>query len=109
MKFATPLRASLAAALTISLVSCGGGGGGSSTVATDPDTAALNTAMNSGNASRISLPVLMSAARSELTTQASAYVTTKQALFGLNADGSANAGSVAGIDWNPTHDSVFLT
>ena len=114
MRFCKLLAAIAVAAFTLSLASCGGGGsgGGSSSSAgagSDPNAVALNSAMASGNASAVSLATVMSATRNLLSSQASAYSASKQALFGLNADGTANAGSLASVDWDPSHDSVVFT
>jgi immunomodulating metalloprotease len=76
---------------------------------TDPDAAALAAAMASGNASAVSLPIVMAAAKNQLSSQMLAYANTRQSLFGLNTDGTANANSLSGIDWNPTRDSVHFT
>jgi immunomodulating metalloprotease len=75
----------------------------------DLDVAALATALASGNSSGVSLPVVMSALQNKLGSQMMAFASTRQALFGLNANGSANASSLSGIDWNATHDSVYFT
>lgn len=45
----------------------------------------------------------------ELNRQQAAYTSVRQALFGLNADGSANAGSLGSLSWNPSHDSSYWT
>jgi immunomodulating metalloprotease len=73
------------------------------------DAAALAAALANGNSSGVSLPVVMAAVQSKLNSQMVTFASTRQALFGLNADSSANASSLSGIDWNPTHDSVHFT
>ena len=45
----------------------------------------------------------------ELNRQQATYTSVRQALFGLNADGSANAGSLGSLSWNPSHDSSYWT
>jgi immunomodulating metalloprotease len=76
---------------------------------TDLDAAALSAAMASGKSSVVSLPTVMVAAKNHLSSQMLAYANTRQSLFGLNADGTPNTNSLNGIDWNPTHDSVYFT
>jgi immunomodulating metalloprotease len=117
-----------AAMFLVVLASCGGGGSssdggvptppplntqapGTATMPSqaDLDAAALAAAMASGNASAVSLPIVMAAAKNQLSNQMLAYANSRQSLFGLNADGTANANSLGGIDWNPTHDSVHFT
>jgi immunomodulating metalloprotease len=112
---------SLALLLLVLLTSCGGGGtsnsGGANSanpaagtlVITNPNATALSAAMATGDASAVSLPTVMAAAKSQLDNQILNYATVRQALFGLNADGTANANSLSGIDWDPTHDSVYFT
>ena len=65
--------------------------------------------LTTGNASGVSLATVLTATKSFLVNQKTVYGSLKQSLFGLNADGSANAGSVTGLDWNPSHDSTFFT
>jgi immunomodulating metalloprotease len=69
----------------------------------------LAAAVASGNASAVSLPVVMAAAKNQLIAQKQVVANTRQALLGLNADGSANAATLAGIDWNPGKDSGYFT
>ena len=111
MKHQFVLYTALAVVLSLLLVSCGGGSGGGSTpvAAADPSAVALGAAIDSGNASQVALPAVMAAARNLLAAQATAYGASKQALFSLNADGSANAGSLNGIDWDPTRSSVYFS
>ena len=104
------LWAAALVAVAMGLASCGGGGGGSAdSTAAAPNATALGSAMDTGNASQVSLPAVLAATQGVLAAQASAYGSSKQALFGLNADGTSNAGSVSGIDWDPTHSSVYFS
>ncbi|MEY2860710.1 MAG: hypothetical protein RL392_1168, partial [Pseudomonadota bacterium] len=109
MRFHSFSGAALSVVLSLSLGACGGGsGGGAPAPLSDTDAAAVNLAIASGNASAVSLSSVMASTRNLLTAQASAYSSSKQALFGLNADGTANAGSLMGIDWDPSHDSSYF-
>lgn len=109
MRFHSFSAAALAVVLSIALGACGGGGGGAPASTSNTDAAAVNAALASGNANAVSLSSVMTSTRNLLTAQASAYSSSKQALFGLNADGTANAGSLRGIDWDPSHDSSYFT
>ena len=71
----------------------------------DPMARALTT----GNASAIPLATVVTATRTLLSNQQAAYASLKQALFGLNANGTANATSLTSLDWDPSHDSSQLT
>lgn len=74
-------------------------------VATDPMTTALST----GNASGVTLATVMTATKTLLSNQQTSYASLKQALFGLNLNGTANSTSLASLDWDPTHDSSQFT
>jgi hypothetical protein len=109
MRFHSFSGAALAVVLSLALGACGGGsGGGAPAPLSDTDAAAVNLAVASGNARAVSLSSVLAATRNLLTAQASAYSSSKQTLFGLNADGTANAGSLTGIDWDPSHDSSYF-
>jgi len=106
------LRSSVTlACLLAGLNGCGGGGGNSTPTPTPtptPDNSAeqaaaanaklLATAMSSGDASAVDQAVIEQAANKLLDTQIGAYAAIKQSLFQ----------QVGAIDWNPTHDSVWL-
>ncbi|MFO1275242.1 MAG: ImpA family metalloprotease [Sphaerotilus natans] len=98
------------------LAACGGGGEASETssgaapqaraqAVVDPVTAATGT----GDASGVTLAQVMSATRTLLAAQPAEYAAIKQALFGLNADGSRGPGTLGPLDWNPSHDSVWFS
>jgi len=87
------------------LSACSGGGSTPSAV----DAAALNTALVSGDASAVSLSTAQAAVSAQLQDQIDRYAATRSILYGLAADGSALPDSLAGIDWDPTHDSSTLT
>lgn len=72
-------------------------------------TSALNTALSTGNPAGVTLTQVMSATKTLLAAQKTDYASLKQSLFGLNADGSANATSLTSLDWDPTHDSSWFT
>lgn len=103
------------------LVACGGGSTDSTTAQADavndvtPGMRALavadpmTTALTTGNASAIPLATVMTATKTLLSTQQTRYASLKQALFGLNADGTANATSLTSLDWDPSHDSSWFT
>ncbi|MEX8492972.1 ImpA family metalloprotease [Sphaerotilus sp.] len=74
-------------------------------VATDPMTTALTT----GNSSGVTLATVMAATKTLLSGQQTSYASLKQSLFGLNADGTANATSLTSLDWDPSHDSSWFT
>lgn len=74
-------------------------------VATDP----MTTAMSTGNASGVTLATVMTATKTLLSSQQTGYASLKQSLFGLNADGTANATSLTSLDWDPSHDSSYFT
>lgn len=113
------LHATLCLALLLVLAACGGGGGDTTgsppggnsgdTPPADPNVAALASALTTGNASAVSLPYVLAATQAQLSTQATAYAATRQALFGLNADGSTDTGTVGPLDWDPSHDSAYFT
>jgi immunomodulating metalloprotease len=65
-------------------------------------------ALAQGDAAAVDLAKVMSATRTLLVDQLATRATTRQALFGLSANGSAQAGSVTSIDWNPSQDSVYF-
>ncbi|WP_170298703.1 ImpA family metalloprotease [Massilia eburnea] len=94
------------------LYGCGGGGGNGSDTAgapgtgtsnpgtpPGPTTSALEVAMSSGNSSNVTLPTVLTAAQSLLSTQVAAYADVRQAI-------SSNVGN---IDWDPSHDSAYFT
>lgn len=104
---------------TALLVACGGGAD-SPTVQADaadpaaPDTRALattpmETALATGDSSGVGLAAVLGATKTLLSNQQTGYATLKQSLFGLNADGTANATSLTNLDWNPSHDSSQFT
>ena len=65
--------------------------------------------MATGDASKISLTAAITAAKARINAQIQSMASTRQVLFGLNADGTANANSLSGIDWNPSHDSIYFS
>ncbi|MEK8046221.1 ImpA family metalloprotease [Ideonella margarita] len=111
-----------AMALGLALAACGGGGGGGETgggntagggdttppVVVDPQVTALSAALSSGNAKDVTLATVSASVQTELKSVIAAYGAVRQSVYGLNADGSANANSLGAIDWNPTHDSTTL-
>lgn len=66
---------------------------------TGPTTSALEVALSSGNSSNVTLPAVLAAAQTVLSTQIAAYAGVRQAV-------SSNVGS---IDWDPSHDSAYFT
>jgi hypothetical protein len=109
---------------TAAVLLAGCGGGSSTDTPSAPDTQAqataprtttplattpLQTAMATGDASSVGLAAVLSSTKTLLTNQQTSYAILKQALFGLNADGTANATSLTNLDWNPTHDSSQFT
>ncbi|WP_062063224.1 ImpA family metalloprotease [Cellvibrio sp. OA-2007] len=68
----------------------------------------LSAALQTGNASSVTKPELLTAIQQKLNETQTAYASTKQALFGLNSDGSPNSANTAGIDWNPGTSSIYL-
>jgi hypothetical protein len=94
-------------ALTLSglLAACGGS---SNTPSPNP-VSPVGAAIASGNAKPVALADLLSSTQTLLSTQTANYATAKQTLFGLNSNGSANASSLTGLTWNPTHDSSYFT
>ncbi|KAJ3341365.1 hypothetical protein HDU93_005001 [Gonapodya sp. JEL0774] len=70
---------------------------------------AISAALVSGDASALSVSTILDATRSYISSQQSEYSSIKQAIFGLNADGTANANSLKGITWDPAQSSIFLT
>jgi hypothetical protein len=72
-------------------------------------TSALTTALSTGNPAGVTLAQVVSATKTLLATQRTDYASLKQSLFGLNADGTANATSLTSLDWDPTHDSSWFT
>jgi hypothetical protein len=105
------------AGMSILLAACGGGSDtstGSAMESSSTDAHAMKTmaasdsvrtALNSGNPSGTTLTEVSSAVQSLLATQATDYAAVKQALFGLNANGSANSSSLTALTWDPSHDS----
>lgn len=93
------------------LYGCGGGGssgsgsGGTTTppaipsTPTGPTTSALDVALSSGNSSNVTLPTVLTAAQTLVSTQIAAYTDVRLAI-------SNNVGS---IDWDPSHDSAYFT
>ena len=64
--------------------------------------AALSQAMASGDASLVTLPTVMSAAKAQLAGRITAHGAARQALWGLGS----GATPADGITWDPSHDSV---
>jgi len=99
------------------LYGCGGGGGGDTGTGTPgspttsnpgtsnpgtptgPTTSAIEVALSSGNSSNVTLPAVLTAAQTVLSTQIAAYANVRAAV-------SSNVGS---IDWDPSHDSGYFT
>lgn len=114
------LAAGLLTALLLALAACGGGGsdgggadagtlsppvdGGGATPKADPQAAALEQALASGDAAQVTLATVMAAAKAQLAEQTASHASARQALFGLGGGSPVN-----GITWNPTHDSVTFT
>jgi len=63
----------------------------------------------SSNAISVSPATAQTSALAEIKREQTAYASVRQALFGLNANGSANANSLTGLTWDPTHDSSYWT
>lgn len=114
----------LVATAAVLLAGCGGGSSADTATPSAPDTQAqataprtttplattpLQTAMTTGDASSVGLAAVLNSTKTLLTNQQTSYAILKQALFGLNADGTANATSLTNLDWNPTHDSSQFT
>ncbi len=66
---------------------------------TGPATSTLEVAVSSGNSSNVTLPAVLTAAQSLLSTQIAAYANVRQAI----------ASNVGNIDWDPSHDSAYFT
>ena len=66
---------------------------------TGPTTSPLEVALSSGNSTNVTLPAVLTAAQSVLSTQITAYGNVRQSL-------SSNVGT---IDWDPSHDSAYFT
>lgn len=99
--------------LSALLAACGGGGGdigdgGANNVVSSP-TDPMVKALATGDASGVTSDQVVQSTLALLASKAQDYAKLKQALFGLNADGTANANSLKSLTWNPTHDSVTLT
>lgn len=67
----------------------------------------LQLAMASGNASRVTAQDVVNALHATLT-QYTNDDSVRRTIFGLAADGSAQAGSLTNLDWNPSHDSMYF-
>lgn len=91
--------------LLLALSACSGGGSTGSAA----DTAALNTALSTGDASALSLSAAQSAVSAQLQDQIDRSAAMRLALYGVTADGTALTDSLSGIDWNPSHDSSTFT
>ncbi|WP_293995070.1 ImpA family metalloprotease [Sphaerotilus sp.] len=104
------------------LTACGGGGTDSPSAQADAveNTATPNmrtlavadpmtTALATGNAAGVTLATVTATTKTLLSTQQTGYAALKQALFGLNANGTANATSLTSLDWDPSHDSSWFT
>lgn len=110
----TPCRAqhrALATALVLTLAACGGGGGDSPGAGGDANNggdagavvtpSAWSAALSTGDASAVDSATALSATVGLLQTQLAAEAATRQAVF--------NGVAGAGVDWNPSHDSVTFT
>lgn len=64
--------------------------------------------MKTGDASGVAATQVSSAIRTQINSQTSAFASIKRTLYSLNLDGTTNAKSVTGIDWDPTRGSVYL-
>ncbi|OYT87456.1 MAG: hypothetical protein CFE46_09795 [Burkholderiales bacterium PBB6] len=127
------LPALTATCLLLLLAACGGGGGDSASsdstptpsvppvttapvttdpvtppVAADPQVGALAAALRTGNSKDVTLATAQAAMLSELKTVMTAYAAVRQTIYGLNADGSANANSVGAIEWQPYRFSAVF-
>lgn len=101
----------LAAALVLSLAACGGGGGDSPAAGGGANNggntgavatpSAWSTALTTGDAGAVDSAAALSATVELLQTQLAAEAATRQAVF--------SGVSGAGVDWNPSHDSVTFT
>lgn len=103
-----PYRVWFALAISVLLTACGGGGGGGGTNNVGNSVDPVSTAVASGNAQPVALADLLSSTQTLLSTQTATFASAKQTLFGLNPNGSANANSLAGLTWNPTHDASYF-
>jgi hypothetical protein len=120
------LAALIGLTLALLVSACGGGSGagagganGSGAVPAAVGTSAtvhalglpvtLEAALTSGDAGASTLADVNTGAQILLDAQRSDYAMLKSALFGLNADGSASAASLAALDWDPSHDSSWFS
>ncbi len=108
--------------VSAALSACGGGGGsasnhvGTSSSGTPgaPSTASISAsaqmanALRTGDARGVSKDQVLSSLQSAFSDQQARYTDIKKALFDVNADGSLKAGSVTGLDWNPSRSSIYL-
>lgn len=67
----------------------------------------LQLAMVSGNASRVTSQDIVNELHATLT-QYTKDDEVRRTIFGLADDGSAQAGSLTNLDWNPSHDSMYF-
>ncbi len=67
----------------------------------------LQLAMVSGNASRVTAQDIVTELHTTLT-QYTKDDEVRRTIFGLADDGSAQAGSLTNLDWNPSHDSMYF-